>query len=74
MALAFIEEKDGTGDDECGKLMWVMGMPMDGYPSWVDTARDAGTCGADARMEGITGCTEIFEMTGPEARSRGMPP
>ena len=43
-----MEEKDGTGDGECGKLIWVMGTPMDGGPGWVDTAMDAGTGGADA--------------------------
>lgn len=70
-----IEENDGTGDGECGKLMWMMGVPMDGCPGWVDTAVDAGTCGADAWMEGLIGdVEEISEMNGPKAESCGMPP
>ena len=25
-----MDERDGTGDGECGKLIWVMGTPVDG--------------------------------------------
>ena len=63
-----IDEKDVTGDGECGKLMWVMGTPIDDWPGWVDMAMDAGMSGTDAWTEGIG------EITGLEAGSCGMPP
>lgn len=70
-----MEENDGTGEGEWGKLMWVMGTPMDGCPGWVDMAMDASNGGADACMEGIIGgAVETSEMIGPEAGSCGMPP
>lgn len=44
-----MEENDGTGDGEWGKLMWVMGT------SWVDTAMEGCTRWVTAGREGSTG-------------------
>lgn len=69
-----MEEKDGTGEGEWGKLMWVMGTPMDGCPGWVDMAMEAGTGGDDTWMEGITGGTEeTYEMTGQRPGAEECP-
>jgi hypothetical protein len=72
-----IDEKEGTGDGEWGKLMWVMGTPIHGSPGWVDTAMYAGTGSdrADAGREGsIGGAEDSSKMTGPVASCWGMPP
>lgn len=65
-----INEKDGTGDGEWGKLMWVMGTPIGGGPDCVDTVVDAGTDGVDTWREGSSGGAEdSSEMAGPVAGS-----
>ena len=68
-----IDEKEGTGDGEWGKLMWVIGMPSDGCPGWDDTAMEACSDGVGAGREGTSGGAEdSSEMTGPVASSWGM--
>jgi hypothetical protein len=46
-----INEKEGTGDGEWGKLMWVIRMPSDGYPDWEDMAMEACIDGAGMGRE-----------------------
>lgn len=59
-----MDEKDGTGDGELGKLISVMGTPTVGGGGWVDTAKETCTDGLDTGREGNTGGTEIsFEIT-----------
>lgn len=70
-----MDEKDGTGEGEWGKLMWVMVTPMEGSPGCVELVADASSDGAGAGMEGAIGEAEdTSEMIGLDAGSCGMPP
>lgn len=64
-----MEEKEGTGDGECGNLMCMMGK------GWVLTVMAGGAEWVLAGWEGNTGCEESYSvMIGAEVESEGMTP
>lgn len=78
-----MDEKDGTGDGEWGKFMWVMGTPMDDGTACMGSTADAaeaggaggGTGGMDAYTDGRIGGSEwISETTGTSAGRLRKPP
>jgi hypothetical protein len=70
-----MEEKDGTGDGECGNEIWVMGTPMDGGSGGGSTTPEVGIAAPEAGGAAWGGgADDTSEMTGVDAGSAGMPP
>ena len=65
-----MDDREGTGDGECGKGIWVMGSPADGGCGGRDRAPAMATpvVGTGGAENGSS------KMAGPEAGSAGMPP
>ena len=75
LGMLTMDENDGTGDGEWGKLIWVMGMGRDGGTGGLDTVAEGGTrCVVAGRVGKAGWVVSTSEMTGPEAGSGGIPP
>lgn len=74
-------EKDGNGDGECGKVIWVIGTPLEGggEVTVVGSVVVDGKGEVRADMGGVTdgkttGAEVSGNMTTPDAVRRGMAP
>ena len=81
MGACMMDEKDGNGDGECGKVIWVIGTPPEGVceVTVVGSVVVDGKGEVRADMGGVTdgkttGAEVSVDMTTPDAVRRGTAP